>query len=295
MENKRGSGLFLSVIGVATLVVAIIGATFAYFSATAESANDAIAVQSTELDLGFDEGAKNLKTNMIPSKFDYADYAAFDPTWKNTEEKVWVYTEFDEDGKGIESSRTQINAPGQCIDQNGNEICSVYEFYIGNPSATTKMDVEGYITVTANGFEHLKYAIYDERILDPDNADVTPIAQGTFVDPEEVTDPVKVSAFTQTLIPYDAENGESGVTVDGTSGVAFDAAKPSTFKAAVDKKDPANIDTNTNVRHYTMLIWIDEINDDQTEVDSGKMFAAGITFKTGGASGGVTGVVAVAG
>ena len=35
MENKNGQGIFYGVIGVATLVVAIIGATFAYFSASA--------------------------------------------------------------------------------------------------------------------------------------------------------------------------------------------------------------------------------------------------------------------
>ena len=35
MENKSGQGIFYGVIGVATLVVAIIGATFAYFSASA--------------------------------------------------------------------------------------------------------------------------------------------------------------------------------------------------------------------------------------------------------------------
>ena len=34
MENKNGQGIFYGVIGVATLVVAIIGATFAYFSAS---------------------------------------------------------------------------------------------------------------------------------------------------------------------------------------------------------------------------------------------------------------------
>ena len=33
MENKKGNGIFLGVIGVATLIVAIIGATFKYFSA----------------------------------------------------------------------------------------------------------------------------------------------------------------------------------------------------------------------------------------------------------------------
>ena len=34
MENKRGQAIFLSVIGIATLLVAIVGATFAWFSTT---------------------------------------------------------------------------------------------------------------------------------------------------------------------------------------------------------------------------------------------------------------------
>ena len=35
MENNNGRGIFYGVIGVATLVVAIIGATFAFFAASA--------------------------------------------------------------------------------------------------------------------------------------------------------------------------------------------------------------------------------------------------------------------
>ena len=33
-NNRKGPGVFYAVVGVATLVVAIIGATFAYFTAT---------------------------------------------------------------------------------------------------------------------------------------------------------------------------------------------------------------------------------------------------------------------
>ena len=40
-NNRKGPGIFYAVVGVATLVVAIIGATFAYFSATATN-NDTI-------------------------------------------------------------------------------------------------------------------------------------------------------------------------------------------------------------------------------------------------------------
>ena len=36
-NNRKGPGVFYAVVGVATLVVAIIGATFAYFSAQAST------------------------------------------------------------------------------------------------------------------------------------------------------------------------------------------------------------------------------------------------------------------
>ena len=52
MENKNGQGIFLGVVGVATLVVAIIGATFAFFSAQAQSGEGDISGQT----LGGTEG-----------------------------------------------------------------------------------------------------------------------------------------------------------------------------------------------------------------------------------------------
>ena len=41
-ENRKGPGLFYAVVGVATLVVAIVGATFAYFSAAATATGDTV-------------------------------------------------------------------------------------------------------------------------------------------------------------------------------------------------------------------------------------------------------------
>lgn len=41
-NNRKGPGVFYAVVGVATLVVAIIGATFAYFSASANNGGDQI-------------------------------------------------------------------------------------------------------------------------------------------------------------------------------------------------------------------------------------------------------------
>ena len=77
MENKNGQGIFYGVIGVATLVVAIIGATFAFFGAQASANGDAIAgntldlasalsVSVTKLDLGGTAASANL----VPATID---------------------------------------------------------------------------------------------------------------------------------------------------------------------------------------------------------------------------------
>ena len=49
MENKNGQGIFLGVIGVATLVVAIIGATFAFFSASASTGETDIKGETLDI------------------------------------------------------------------------------------------------------------------------------------------------------------------------------------------------------------------------------------------------------
>ena len=68
MENKRGNEIFLGIVSVATLIVAIIGATFAYFSASTESNENAVNLGAYEFKLTlsvipvFPEGA----TSLIP-------------------------------------------------------------------------------------------------------------------------------------------------------------------------------------------------------------------------------------
>ena len=64
MENKNGQGIFYGVIGVATLVVAIIGATFAYFSASVSAGDGANGITGQTLG-GSDGGALTLTVNKM--------------------------------------------------------------------------------------------------------------------------------------------------------------------------------------------------------------------------------------
>ena len=52
MDNNKGQTIFLSVIGIATLLVAIIGATFAWFSATVTGNDEASSIIVTTATLG---------------------------------------------------------------------------------------------------------------------------------------------------------------------------------------------------------------------------------------------------
>lgn len=69
MENNRGQSIFLSVVGIATLLVAIVGATFAYFSINVTGNEAASSINVTAAVVGgvtFTDGADITATNVYP-------------------------------------------------------------------------------------------------------------------------------------------------------------------------------------------------------------------------------------
>ena len=259
MENRKGSGIFLGVIGVATLIVAIIGATFAFFGANAAGGEQAVAAQGAVLALGFHEELGGLKYNLIPADNDIAHYAA--------------------------TNEEHMAAKGECIDDNGNEVCGVYEFTIGNPSLTTQQGLFGNIKIASSDFVNLWFEILDET-------GATVVGPLSFTD-EERNNGDGVLALTeleQQLSPTPSGQGE------------FDQEDPTKYPKLCtygQMYTPAGEDeeilcSQTNVRDYKLVIWIQEQHSDQTEDDSGKVFAAGINFTSANDTTGVTGVIAAA-
>ncbi len=71
MDNNKGQTIFLSVIGIATLLVAIIGATFAWFSITIQGNDKASSIIVTTATLGsvvFTDGNEINMTNIKPEQ-----------------------------------------------------------------------------------------------------------------------------------------------------------------------------------------------------------------------------------
>lgn len=263
MENRRGNEIFLGVVGVATLLVAIIGATFAYFSASAQSGNEAINTSSAQLQLGYADDPGKLSTNLIPSSNTIALFTATDKNWIDSKE-----TQF----KGDDGKTITVTGHGLCKDMYDNEVCGIYEFTIGNPT-TSRMEIEGEVTSVINQFENIWFAVYDETNT-------------------QVVTPKKFPQATQSVELTGLEQGLVGSTNEKDNS-DFDEKDPTTYTPIVDKSNPANATKETNVRTYKMVIWIQESGNDQTSKDSGKILTASIKFQTKGGAG-VTGTIAAA-
>ncbi len=120
-QKNNGRGIFYGVIGVATLVVAIIGATFAYFTAT-QSNNNTITGNMATIQFGLNvtkvTHVDETKGGMIPMSNNMVDAAVTNPA---------------DDG-------------GTCVDNNGNAVCQIYKIVATN-TGSASLFLDGYVSL----------------------------------------------------------------------------------------------------------------------------------------------------
>ena len=139
-QKNNGRGIFYGVIGVATLVVAIIGATFAYFTATASN-NTAIKGNMATINFGLSvtkvTDVDETKGGMIPMSNNMVEAAV-------TDSSVVVDKNGGEEGLG----EGGFQGAGQtCVDDNGNAVCQIYKVVVTN-TGSASLFLDGYITLT---------------------------------------------------------------------------------------------------------------------------------------------------
>ena len=238
MENNNNDRkMFITVLGIATLIVSILGATFAYFSAQTNSEANAVgagAAEAPSLSLESYPVHNNINTNMIPATENIATYAAF----------VKV--------QGVESE--------YCLDDNGNEVCSIYDFELVNTSDISQTVNVTLTTTYLNKFTNLSYKVYKSGVFSLRNMYTT--SQSIFNSPDLV--------FSHTaggdLVP--ALNGAD--TID--SQIVLGPYK-----------------SGTEGVEYTIVIWLNETNTNQN-AEAGGSWSATINATTGTGTG-VTGVI----
>lgn len=130
-NNRKGPGVFYAVVGVATLVVAIIGATFAYFSASATNDADVTGTTATGANL----------TLTVTRESDAATAANMVPMLDTDLQK------------GVTGTNSK-----SCIDANGNTVCQVYKVNIANGSNIT-VNVKGTMTLNDGGATNMRWQV----------------------------------------------------------------------------------------------------------------------------------------
>lgn len=134
-ENNNGRGLFYGVIGVATLIVAIIGATFAYFSVNASITNSSDIAGSTV----------NVNNTTITGTLTRVTQSTVSMVPLKTEQLQ----------KGITGEGGQ-----QCIDKNGAKVCDIYTLTIKNTSSAP-VSLAGKLTITATDMADLRWSLLE--------------------------------------------------------------------------------------------------------------------------------------
>lgn len=144
-EDKRG--IFLGIIGVLTLIVAIIGASFAYFSVNARSTEDAVTITAASVKIVYADGQIVQASNLIPSTKSIA---------LETQRRALAAESYQKDGETIPYE--------MCKDDNGYTVCGTYDFTLTNSGANA-VDVTATIipssTTPEVQFTNLKFSLYD--------------------------------------------------------------------------------------------------------------------------------------
>jgi len=136
MENGRGSGIFFGIVSIATLIVAIIGATFAYFSASISSDENAVGATAYEF----------VNASMVIEQV-YPSLAA------NADGLIPLNPDTEIPGAPEEYNTNlayALNvAEEKCIDDYGYQVCVVFKVTINN-GGRQNIDLSGKLKTTLN-------------------------------------------------------------------------------------------------------------------------------------------------
>lgn len=141
MNDNKSRDIFYGVVAIATLIVAIVGATLAYFSISASS----------------NEGAVNAKAKVVSINYlDTQQVTAQAEELIPSDLKIMQY--YYEMAKATGDFTTEgTHDVNKCQDANNEEICSVYRFSVsidsGNENITAMLRSED------NDFNYLAYAV----------------------------------------------------------------------------------------------------------------------------------------
>ncbi len=267
-NEKQGRGLFYFVIAFAVIIIAIVGATYAYFSSQALTNENDVKAGSTEINLSIETDSSGANYDLIPTADAIAKYAYAEQEDPKEDDKCATY-ETDETGNPTSKCIAYKNTT--CRDDSGAAVCSTYTFTVTNDNMSSQT-LKMFLGTTDNGFNNLYFAVYTNV--------------------ETVTETGTVSKRTRiTKVQEVAKNDSKTKEIEFELRDDINDADKDKFENLVH---PILTKDNPK-RTYTIVLWIHETTSDQTSEDGkGKTFA-GYVKVTSGEGNGVTGYIGKAG
>ena len=289
-NNKTNT--FNLVIGIATLLIALLGATFAYFSATATSKENDVTVKSAYVSISYDGGTEIKATNLIPStetvmlsKY-MKDVSVFNPDIDGE-----IITDYDRYSSEMLDRK--------CVDAKGKEVCYVYQFSVTSEGVEGgSTDILASIKVNKNEFINLSYVIYEVGLREENGIILTDkygfdivdsyneVGQFENVDtnPDNVwteDEQVKYAVFER---PSDIIN-EAGENLGILNPVAclfgYRRDDDALSIPADDSNRCLSYNISNNVRHtFQVVIWLQETGEVQDE--QGRLFQGTVSVEVAG-------------
>ena len=210
-QKNTGRGIFYGVIGVATLVVAIIGATFAYFTATATNATNItgnMASVSFGLDVHKVTTADEKLGGMIPMSNSMVEAAV--------------------KGTGDTPKKDTADTQQICVDDNGNAVCQIYKISVTN-NGTAGMFLDGYVTLQGGSDK----SSTEKAVINP--PDYTATNKG----PEGTGTPNNTTMRWAQVFCTGSDNVLTSCTTAGKTTTRATGANVESTWAAIDKPESA--------------------------------------------------------
>lgn len=270
-NNRKGPGIFYAVVGVATLVVAIIGATFAFFSASASNGTD---IQGTTAQAG----GLNLKVTPLTGGVDGGKTVNMIPLNIN-----------DTETKNEQFAQAITNG---CVDKNGNRVCQIYAIKVANKSNTAKIQVTGELSLKS-GAKNVMWKLIElgnvgTYTFTPDGGAGTEDDKIVFTNGTTTGTEVDTYAEDHTATADGKTTGTGFITVEGNST----STRPTTGTATAGFSQDLGFTAADSSHVYYVLVWLEETGAKQEDDDANRSYEGTVTFNAVDANGNTSGLTA---
>ena len=283
-NNKKGFNTLYLVLGVSTLVVAIIGATFAFFSAS--QTNDDIEGNIAEAG-GLVLDVKSVTYDPTDTTYATTTGNAIIPLNLITNQTLKAGSETEYVDANSQFAQAMAK---KCRDDLGNNICEVYKITVTNQSATATMQIRGRLSLTSNATNmywklidatttSVSYTPEDDNLED----DITPSAVNYEV--------LETATETTGVLPVRANETTNNY-------LTFTVANT----GSEDEPEYTNAGSNVTLEGlgsatYYVVVWLEEIGTEQQEEDAStpelqRVYNGTVTFDAVDANGNRSGVTA---